>query len=98
MCKTIKNGEIVKAIFKQIASQEFQAEKEKCKYRSRWLCKKSGMTCKLSKNQRKYKKIFQVKIEVIREQLQEIEAKSIKLEKEIGFLRLKSKNLVSHQL
>lgn len=77
---TRKNAE---ATLKQIAIQEFQAKKGKMQI---W---KQMIMQEVAEEFKTQKECFQLEIEVVKEQLQEIEEKAAKLEKQIALFKAK---------
>ncbi len=85
-----KNGKSAEATLEQIASQEFRAEKGKMQIWKRMIMEEVAHELQIIKESAEAQKI---EVEVVKEQLQEMEAKSIRLEKEIGLFKAKEQKL-----
>jgi len=89
-----RNGKTAETTLEQIASQEFQAEKGKMQIWKRMIMQEVKHELQIVKESAEaQKEFFQVEIEVVREQLQEMEAKSMRLEKEISSFKAKEQEL-----
>lgn len=96
--RTCKTAE---ATLKQIATQEFQAEKGKMQVWKQMIMQKVAHELQTIKQTHKesmeaQRECFQVEMEGVREKLQQMELKSARLEKEIGLLKTKEQTLGQH--
>ena len=83
---TTKTTKTVEAALKQIASQEFQAEKGKMQVWKQMIMKEVALELQIVKELAEAQR---VEVEGLKGQLQEMELKSASLEKEIGLLKAK---------
>ena len=94
---TTSTDKTAEATLKQIATQEFQAEKGKMQIWKQMIMQEVAhelQTIKESADAQR--ECFLVEMEIVREQLQEMELKSARLEKEIGLFKAKEQKLGQH--
>jgi len=88
------NAQTTEATLKLIANQEFQAEKGKMEIWKQVIMQEVGHQQQtVKKSAEAQKECFRIEIEELREQMQEMEIKSAKLEKELGFFKAKEQKL-----
>lgn len=94
---TTRAGKTTEATLKQIATQEFQIKKEKIQIWKQMIMQEVVLELQAIKESGEaQKECFRVKIEVVREQLQQMEVKSAELEKELGLFEAKEQTWSQH--
>ena len=89
-----RNAKTTEATLKQIANQEFQAEKGKMEIWKQVIMQEVGHQLQTMKESAEaQKECFRVEMEELREQLHEMEIKSLRLEKELSLFKAKEEKL-----
>ncbi len=93
-----RNSKTAEATLEKIASQEFQAEKGKMQVWKQMIMQEVAHELQIIKESAKaQKEHFEKEMEVVKEQSQEMEAKSMRLEKELGFFKAKEQKSGQHK-